>query len=171
MSDPAPTSAPSKKLCLEIFWMDETQPNLRTGSWGAVAIFFPCPWPEYLFLKIFPSPKLPSYLPPSSCASHFSLTIFSSLSCFLSLFFRLYCFYLFIVFFLCFFLCLFLCHLCFFSFFFVFALCVCERGGVVQQELVTLYNVFKVGRSQRKKSLTISKVVNLQKCELCVCGG
>ncbi len=30
---------------------------------------------------------------------------------------------------------------------FVFAFCVCERGGVVQQqELVTLYNVFNVGR-------------------------
>ncbi len=111
---------------LETFWMEwNPKPNLRIVSYGEVVFFFLTPpWldPSYWFFFFLPTP----YLPPPSCfpfpAHYFS----SSISCFLSLF---------------------ICIVCFFprDFFLSFFVCVCEeRRALEQQEFVRSHSASNV---------------------------
>ncbi len=64
LSDPTPTSAPSKKSCLVFYRWDETQPNLA-HDFGFIGFFSHTPW--FSMISFFSS------LTPSLPTSYFSL--------------------------------------------------------------------------------------------------
>ncbi len=119
-------SAPSKKSCVEIFWMG-WNPHLTSGQvpGEVVAFFSPCPLTPTISFFLFPHPLPPSFflLPLSHSPISFLTFLFSS---FLYFFFHFLVLLLLLFYFICY---------VFFAMFSLFVrFCVCSSYVCVKEE-------------------------------------